>query len=356
MSKPQTSDDPRRALPARPAEQRALEMAAELPGERVLCTSVGRAQAALSLAQARPAARIVAWFLDQHHQRLATQQAGGLAANLEIVCSADSPAEQVDLSVVPLSKHGEAELSRDLLQSACRRLAIGGTLVTAVDNPRDRWLHEALRQWFDKVAVHKFDDATAYSARKVREPRKWSNFRCEFAFRDQGNLVCAVSRPGVFAHRRVDPGARQLLAAARAGQGEQVLDIGCGSGVVGLALAMRDPTVTVHAVDSHARAVECTLAGAALNGLTAVTAELNHRGEYGLSNSFDLAVANPPYYADFQIAALFLTAARQALKPGGRVIFVTKHPAWYEQALARDWTAYQCWPSKRYHIVEAAKA
>lgn len=355
MIKPDASNEPRRMLPARPAEQRALEVAAALPGERVLCTSVGRAQAALSLALARPAARIWAWFLDQHHQWLAFQQAGTQAANLEIVCAADPSAEEVDLAVVPLSKHGEAELSRDLLQSGCQRLAIGGTLVTAVDNPRDRWLHDVLGQWFDKITVHKFDDATAYSARKSREPRKWSNFRCEFAFRDQGSLVRAVSRPGVFAHRRIDPGARQLLAAAGAGQGERVLDIGCGSGVVGLALAMREPTALVHAVDSHARAVECTLAGAALNGLNNVTAELNASGEYGQLRSFDLAVANPPYYADFEIAALFLRAAHRALRAGGRVVFVTKQPAWYEEAMAADWTAYRSLPSKRYHIVEAIR-
>lgn len=342
-------------LPAKLAEARALEIAAEAPGERVLCTTLGRAQAALALARARPAASVCAWFLDEHHQRLAAAHAGDGAPNLTLACAADPPPGEFDLAIVPLSKHGEAELSRDLLQSACRRLAIGGTLVATVDNAEDRWLHGALRQWFDKITVHKQPDATTYSARKSREPGKWTNFRCEFAFRDQGTLVRAVSRPGVFSHRRIDPGARQLLAAAGAGQGERVLDIGCGSGAVGLALAMRDPTVSVHAADSHARAVECTLAGAALNGLTNVTAALNSTGEFGTPASFDLALANPPYYADFRIAGLFLRAAHSSLKPGGRVIFVTKQPGWYQEAMPVDWTEVACRPSKRYHIVEATR-
>lgn len=216
-------------------------------------------------------------------------------------------------------------------------------------------MHKSLGQWFDKITVHKHADATAYSARKSREPRKWTDFRCEFAFRDQGALVRAVSRPGVFSHRHIDPGARQLLAAAGAGQGERVLDIGCGSGVVALALAMRDPSVIVHAVDSHARAVECTNSGVQLNGLSNVTAELNSTGEYEAPGSFDLALANPPYYADFCIAELFLRAAHRALRLGGRVVLVTKNPAWYEEAMPGKWTQIACLPSKRYHIVEAKR-
>ncbi len=342
-------------LPAKLAEARALEIAAQAPGERVLCTTLGRAQAARALARARPSASVCAWFFDEHHQRLAAAHTGDDVPNLTLACSADPPPGEVDLAVVPLSRHGEAELSRDLLQSTCRRLAIGGTLVAAVDNPDDRWLHGALSQWFDKITVQKHPDATTYWARKTREPRKWTNFRCEFAFRDQGTLVHAVSRPGVFSHRRIDPGARQLLAAAGVERGERVLDIGCGSGVVGLALAMRDPTVSVHAVDSHARAVECMLAGAALNELTNVTAELNSTGEYGTPASFDLALANPPYYANFRIAGLFLRAAHRSLKVGGRVIVATKQPGWYQEAMPVDWTVVACRPSKRYHIVEAMR-
>ena len=46
-----------------------------------------------------------------------------------------------------------------------------------------------------------------------------------------------------------------------------MLDIGCGAGVVALAAAVCGEGVAVHAVDSSARAVECTRRGAELNGL-----------------------------------------------------------------------------------------
>jgi len=53
-----------RSLPPKPAEAHAVEVARGIAGERIVCTSQGRAQAAESLATERPAACVTAWFLD----------------------------------------------------------------------------------------------------------------------------------------------------------------------------------------------------------------------------------------------------------------------------------------------------
>jgi 16S rRNA (guanine1207-N2)-methyltransferase len=135
----------------------------------------------------------------------------------------------------------------------------------------------------------------------------------------------------------------------------RVLDIGCGAGTVSLALAAREPTAAVHAVDSNARAVECTLAGAALNLLGNVTAELNATGKYQGAGEFDLALANPPYYADFRIAELFLCAAHQSLRPGGRVLVVTKRPQWYADYMPNDWREIEIRPSGAYYVIAAVR-
>ncbi|MCC6492566.1 MAG: methyltransferase [Pirellulales bacterium] len=341
-------------LQPRPAEARVLAAARQLPGRRILCTSLGRAQAATALAAERPEATVACWFLDEHQLRLALRAAPA-NPRLSLVCQADLPPGPVDLAVFPFSRRGEAELTRDLLQGACERLTTGGALVAAVDNPQDQWLAVQLKELFGKVTVRRMAEATVYIARKRAEPRRYREFRCPFAFRDRGRLLQAESRPGVFAHRRVDPGARQLLAAADVAPQMRVLEIGCGSGTVALALAAREPSAAVHAVDSNARAVECTLAGAALNGLTNVTAELNSTGEYGAAGSYDLALANPPYYADFRIAELFLAAAHRSLRRGGRVLAVTKRPAWYEQTMASAWRDVRCWASKQYYLASAVR-
>lgn len=345
------------SLPARPAEAHALAVAADLPGDRIACTTIGRGQAAVSLASARPAACVTAWFIDLHQRDAAAAAWDSAPTNLSAPCAADLPPGPYDLALVPLVKGGEAELSRDILQQAFHELAPGGRLVAAVDNARDTWLREQLAATGETVRVRPADglDVIAYIVEKTRAAPKLRDFTCRFKFRDRERLLDAVSRPGVFAHRRIDPGARHLLNAVDVAPETRVLDIGCGSGCVALGIAARDPSVVVHAFDSSARAVECTRLGAKLNDLANVSVALEAEGRVPDRGAWDLALANPPYYADFAIAEKFVEAARLALAPGGTLLIVTKQPAWYVEHLPRMWTSVAQEIVKTYHIVEAVR-
>jgi len=350
-------------LPSRPSEAHALVVAQSLlvapspPGRRIVATTVGRGQAAESLARGRPDAAVTAWFLDLHQRDAAVATWDAPPANLTAACTADMPAGPYDLAIVPLVKGGETELSRDILQQALHQLARGGQLVAAVDNAHDTWLREQLAATGETVRVRPADgiDAIAYIVEKTRESHKLRDFTCRFKFRDRERLLEAVSRPGVFAHRRIDPGARHLLNAVDVAPETRVLDIGCGSGCVALGIAARDPSVVVHAFDSAARAVECTRLGAELNELTNVSVALEAEGVVPDRGAWDLALANPPYYADFAIAEKFVEAARLALAPGGTLLIVTKQPAWYVEHLPRMWTGVAQELVKGYHVVEAVR-
>lgn len=62
---------------------------------------------------------------------------------------------------------------------------------------------------------------------------------------------------GVFSHGRVDTGTELLLRTGdttRSGPGDHMLDLGCGTGVIALTLALRAPQATVWAVDINERA------------------------------------------------------------------------------------------------------
>ena len=137
-------------------------------------------------------------------------------------------------------RKGEAELTRELLQEAHDRLTPGGFLIASTDNPRDRWLHNEMRTLFARVSRREHAMGVVYQARKTGPLVRRRNFASEFAFRDAGRLIHVRTRPGVFSHRKVDPGARQLMAAMPINPGERILDIGCGSGVVSLAAACPD--------------------------------------------------------------------------------------------------------------------
>jgi len=346
----------RRELPPRPAEAHALEVARSLPGERVIATTVGRAQAARCLAADRPEAEVTAWFLDLFLHDLASDLVGGRGPGLpSLVCVADMPAGPYDLAVVPLASGGEAELSREILQAAYHQLALGGRLVAAVDNPRDRWLHQQLAETGETVRVRPGEETVAYIIEKTRESLRLRDFSCEVVFRDRERLLTSFTRPGVFAHRRIDPGARHLLNAVDVAPGTRVIDIGCGAGSVGLGIAARDEAVEVFAFDSAARAVECTRRGAEYNKLHNISVKLEAHGAVPEEGAYDLALANPPYYADFRIAQLFVSAAHRALTPGGTLLVVTKHPSWYVENLPAEWDDVAQEIVKTYHIIEAVR-
>lgn len=88
---------------------------------------------------------------------------------------------------------------------------------------------------------------------------------------------------------------RWLLSDAGPGPwaGRQVLDLGCGSGIVGLALARAGAEVT--ASDIHPAAVANARANAAANGLrlTAVVADLLRGVDV---TKLDAVLITPPYY------------------------------------------------------------
>ena len=81
-------------LPPRAAEAHALDIARDLPGERILCTTLGRAQAGRTLAAERPTANVTVWFLDLFRHDLARDDiAKGepSAGTAKLVCAADMP-------------------------------------------------------------------------------------------------------------------------------------------------------------------------------------------------------------------------------------------------------------------------
>ena len=111
--------------PARPAELHAAMIARDIPGNRILATTTGRGQAAITLAETRPDAQVSLWFHDQYQQQL-LNNSGLDFPGLDLYCEADVPVntqgKQYNLAVLSVFKSGEAEFTRDVLQSAFQAL------------------------------------------------------------------------------------------------------------------------------------------------------------------------------------------------------------------------------------------
>jgi 16S rRNA (guanine1207-N2)-methyltransferase len=140
------------------------------------------------------------------------------------------------------------------------------------------------------------------------------------------------------------------MAAMEIEAGDRVLEMGCGCGAVSFAAALRAENVHVRAVDSNARAVECTTLGANLNGLGSIDVVHSASGPLCDPATFDVVVANPPYYAGLRIARFFLQAGYDALRSGGRIYVVTKQPNWYEENMSDWFQDLTIGPSKEYWI------
>jgi 16S rRNA (guanine1207-N2)-methyltransferase len=281
---------------------------------------------------------VTVFFFDAWQYESARSRAPA-ECNIRLHCDTDLPDEKYDTVVVSISYQGEAELTRDVLQQAHQRLKQEGWLWAIVDNPSDRWLADQLQLLFGAAKREVIEQCVFYQAQKKSELRRVRDFWCEFPFRDAERLLWAYSRPGVFAHRRVDAGARRLLEAMHVHPDMRILEIGCGSGVVSLAAAARQPSATVYAIDSHTRAVQCLVRAAHRNALSNVVAKVYSHNDYQTFGRFDLIITNPPYYSRFEIARRFLEGASAALNPGGMLLLVTKHASWYQENILQ-WFAY----------------
>ncbi|GIW92336.1 MAG: SAM-dependent methyltransferase [Pirellulaceae bacterium] len=304
---------------------------------------------------ARETEHMTVWFLDAWHLESARRRSP-TGANERLMCSADLPEEQFDVIVLPVSFQGEAELVRELIQQSRLRLAPSGQLWASVDNPHDDWLHKQLAEYFRPIQKFAFPEKVIYRATPHGPVRKLRSFRCEFPFRDNENLLWVVTRPGVFAHRRVDAGARRLMEAMAIEPGMRILEIGSGSGAVSLAAAARQPTAEVTAVDSVPRAVECLQEAARRNALDNISAHVFPGNDYRALGSFDLVLTNPPYYGRHEIAERFVAGAAEALVPGGELLLVAKNPSWYLENLQRWYRRFEAQPVRGgYWIVRATR-
>ena len=340
-------------LRPRREEQLLLDALPNLPGKRILCTTSGRAQFAFAAAERSQDVEVECNFLDLYQAELAREAAPPETPNLHITCSSNLPDGPFDAAVLPFYRNGEAELARERMQDAYLRLVDGGQMWTAVDSAKDTWLLQEMKKLFDHVEIHKDKKGVLYQAVKQGPLRRERNFSCEFVFRDGPLLIKGFSRPGVFAHRRVDVGARKLMEMMEIKPGDRVLDLGCGTGAISLAAAHRAERVHVLAVDSNARALECVQRGAALNNLTNIETELTCTGVGPQHAPFNLVLANPPYYSGYRIAQLFLDTARASLCPGGRLLLVTKAPSWFAENVPLQFIGTEIYQLKEYYVISA---
>jgi 16S rRNA (guanine1207-N2)-methyltransferase len=151
----------------------------------------------------------------------------------------------------------------------------------------------------------------------------------------RGQRLQLFSRPGVFSWEHLDEATAILADVMRVGAGDDVLDLGCGSGPLGLTAARLSGTGRVCMVDVDAEAVRCAaravqvaaVANCEVHG-SDIAAAVHHR-------RFDVVVTNPPFHVgkgtDLDVPTQFILDAHAVLKPGGSLQLVANRTLPYER-------------------------
>ena len=221
---------------------------------------------------------------------------------------------------------------------------------------------------------------------KIRDnPKRVRSFKAEWpASVPGGEKLMFTSYPGCFCHRRLDEGglalaevvSREMLndeLGMRNGGGINLLDMGCGCGLVGLLIADRlkqpagqseqsnnlnnpnNRTISLTLVDSHSRAVEAATENAAKFGIPAEVILSDSGTPKRMDGTFDVFVGNPPYYSDYRIAEVFLETAKRALKPGGVCYTVVKNAAGLKPVQEKFFPSVAVIGRRNYSVLKSVK-
>jgi 16S rRNA (guanine1207-N2)-methyltransferase len=132
-----------------------------------------------------------------------------------------------------------------------------------------------------------------YSSNPTTEsnPQTWT-------YQLRGNEFTFTSDNGVFSKNEVDFGTRMLIESFEMPNIEgKVLDVGCGYGPIGLAVAKENPDRQVIMVDVNERAVELSKLNAKQNGISNVSVYQSNIFEAIENEKFAVILSNPPIRA-----------------------------------------------------------
>lgn len=169
------------------------------------------------------------------------------------------------------------------------------------------------------------------------------------------NEIRIETRPGLFSPAAADIGTLAMVSTVALERGQTLLDLGCGTGLVGIAAAKVLGEDAVCMTDIDPEAVACARENAARNGVPGAQIVCGDALSAVERTGFDWILSNPPYHADFSVAKTFIEKGFNRLKVGGRLVMVVKRELWYRNKLTAIFGGVRMQEIGGYYIFTAEK-
>jgi len=185
-----------------------------------------------------------------------------------------------------------------------------------------------------------------YAANMIKPQNSFvlDNWLKPYSFTVNNIEIAVVALPGVFSQNGLDIGTQVLLENLPKKIKGDLLDFGCGAGVIASYLGKTLPDVNLHLLDVSALALYSAEKTLKLNNLTGHVFPSNSLSN--LTGKYDHVISNPPFHqglkTNYQATETFLSKIKPFLKPRGKVTVVANSFLRYqpimEQALGQTQT------------------
>lgn len=182
----------------------------------------------------------------------------------------------------------------------------------------------------------------------------------EFRFELRGHSFRFKTDAGVFSKERIDFGSVLLIEEMEIRETDEVLDIGCGYGPIGITAACLATKGRVLMVDINERAVELAKNNIVLNqNFNAEVKVSNLFDQVDANRQFDVILTNPPIRTGKETVHQIFEAAYSYLKPKGSLWVVIQKKQGAPSAMKKLEALYsdvvKVVQDKGYWIIKATK-
>lgn len=166
------------------------------------------------------------------------------------------------------------------------------------------------------------DKTDHYFSKKQSTPFKPSKIRMRVA----GLEFDLQTAGGVFSPKKLDNGTQLLIENAHVEQGWKVLDLGCGYGVLGVAIKKLNPTIELFMSDVNQRAIKLVRMNLKMHNIEGEAIQSDAFSSQKFKGlQFDTIFLNPPQSAGKDICFKLIEESKDHLFPGGTLQLVARH-------------------------------